>query len=61
MGIAFLRLKTPIFSQVRKSPMYLIVMAYSLGFYLHICSQYFLSFSCNIQSIAIIIAPAFKI
>ena len=30
-------------------------------FYLRICSQYFLIFSCNIQSIAIIIAPAFKI
>ena len=31
------------------------------GFYLHICSRYFLSFSCNIQSIAVIIRPAFKI
>ena len=61
MGLAFLHVKTPIFRWVRKSPIYLIVMAYSLRILLAYLLATCPKFSCNTKSIAIIIAPAFKI
>ena len=61
LEIALLRVKTLTFSQVRKSPKNLIVMAYSLRVLFAYLLAIFPEFSCNIQSIAIIIAPAFKI
>ena len=59
-GMTFLRLKTPILSWVRKNPIYHIVIYCSLRILAAHLLTTFLSFPSNIQSIIIIITPAFK-